>query len=62
MVQVPVGRLGGLEGVHADVVKRLVVDTESLVRVFHELVDGQGGVVRLNHRVGNLNEGRSDHD
>lgn len=43
----------------ADVVERLVVYAEGLVRVLHQLVDGEGGVVGLHHRVGHL--GRGDH-
>ena len=41
----------------ADVVERLVVDAEGLVRVLHQLVDGERGVVGLHHRVGHLGRG-----
>jgi hypothetical protein len=42
----------------------LVIDTEGLVGVLNELVDGEGGVVRLNNGVGNLgrrNDGEGGH-
>ena len=51
MVEVAVGRIVQLEGLEADIVECLVVDAERLVRVFHQLVDGEGGVVGLHHRV-----------
>ena len=35
----------------ADVVERLVVDTEGLVSVLDQLVDGEGGVVGFHHGV-----------
>lgn len=73
VVQVTVGRLGELEGTHANVVESLilsvffmsvfprvsylVIDTESLVRVLNKLVNGEGSVVRLNNGVGDLGGG-----
>lgn len=54
MVQVGIRRAGDLQGVHANVVERLVVDTVGLVRVLDQLVDGQGGVVRLDDGVRDL--------
>jgi hypothetical protein len=54
VVEVSVGGDGELEGPEADVVERLVIDTERLVRVLDELVDGEGGVVGLNDGVGDL--------
>lgn len=57
VVQVAVGGGRELEGTETDVVQRLVVDTEGLVRVLNELVDGEGGVVGLNDGVGNLGRG-----
>ena len=59
VVQVAVGRRGELERAEADVVKRLVVEGEALVGVFHQLVHGQRGVVGLNDGVGHLG-GRDD--
>ena len=35
------------EGPEADVVERLVVNAESLVRILRKLVDGEGGIVGL---------------
>lgn len=54
VVKITVGGSGELESSEANVVKSLVVDTESSVRVLNELVDGEGGVVRLNDGVGDL--------
>ena len=70
VVQVAVGRVSQLQGSgtndqfriifttrlqpEADVVERLVVDTECLVSVLHQLVDREGGVVGLYHRVRHL--------
>lgn len=64
VVQVTVRGVGELEGAHADVVQSLVVNTEGLVGVLNELMDGEGGVVRLNDGVRNLgrgNNGESGH-
>ena len=54
VVQVPVGRSRQLQRAEADVVERLVVDAEGLVRVLDELVDREHAVVRLHHRVRHL--------
>lgn len=64
VVQVTVGGVVQLEGPHANVVQSLVVNTEGLVRVLNELVDGQGGVVRLNNGIrdlGGRHNGESGH-
>jgi hypothetical protein len=47
---------GGLEfkGSVTDVVKGFVVDTECLVRVLNQLMNGESGVVRLDDGVGDL--------
>ena len=57
VVQVTVRGVGELEGAHADVIQSLVVDTEGLVGVLNELVDGKSGVVRLNNGIGDLGGG-----
>ena len=54
VVQVSVRRRRELEGSEADVVERLVVDTEGRVRVLNELVDRERRVVRLDNGVGHL--------
>ena len=38
----------------ADVVESLVIDAVGLICVLHQLVDGEGGVVRLHHSVRDL--------
>lgn len=47
MVQVAIGGRGEFQGSEANIVEGLIVDTEGFVGVFDQLVDGQGGVVRL---------------
>ncbi|CAA6662650.1 unnamed protein product [Spirodela intermedia] len=42
--------VGELEGPEADVVEGLIVEDHALVGILDELVDGEGGVVRLHHR------------
>ena len=54
VVQVPVVRVLELQGAEADVVQSFVVNAEGLVGVLDELVDGERGVVRLDHGVGHL--------
>ncbi len=54
VVEIAVRRVRQLQGAHADVVESLVVDAEGLVRVLHQLVDRQRGVVGLHHRVRHL--------
>jgi len=51
MVQVTVGWGGELQGSEANIVESLVIDTVGLVGVLNELVDGEGGVVRLDDGV-----------
>lgn len=57
VVEVPVGGRGELQRAEADVVEGLVVDAEGLIRVLQELVDRQGGVVRLDYGVGHFGGG-----
>ena len=54
VVQVTVRWRGELERAEANVVERLVIDTEGLVRVLDELVNGERRVVRLNDGVRHL--------
>merc|ERR1719267_137071 len=64
VVEVTVGRGGELEGTEADVVQGLVVKTHALVGVLDELVDREGGVVRLDNSVGHLrgwHDGEGEH-
>ena len=57
MVEVTVRGRREFERTEADVVERLVVNAERLVRVLDELVNGEGRVVRLNDGVGDLRRG-----
>jgi len=54
VVQVAVSWGGELQGSEANVVQGFVVNDHDFVGVLHELMDGEGGVVRLNDGVGNL--------
>ena len=59
VVQVSVGGSGQLQGAEADIVQSLVIQSEALIGVLHQLVHRQGGVVGLHHGVRHL--GRGDH-
>ena len=59
VVEVTVRGRGELERTEADVVERLVVNAERLVRVLDELVNGEGRVVRLNDGVRHLRRGNN---
>merc|ERR1711939_956308 len=64
VVEVTVGWGGELEGTEADVVQSLVVKAHALVGVLDQLVDREGGVVRLDHSVGHLwrgHDGEGEH-
>ena len=60
VVQVAIGGSGELESAEADVVERFVVNAKGLVRVLHELVDGESGVVGLDDGVGDLGTGTTE--
>lgn len=57
MVQVTVAGSSEFQGTEADIVQSLVVDTESLIRVLDQLVNGEGGVVRLDNGIRDLFQG-----
>ena len=54
MVEIAVGGCIEFECTEADVVERFIVDTEGLIRVLNELVNGEGGVIWLHNGVGHL--------
>merc|ERR1719389_118021 len=54
VVEVTVRRGGELQRAEADIVQSLVVESEREVRVLDELMDRQGAVVRLDHRITHL--------
>lgn len=56
VVQVTVSRGRELESTQADVIESLIVDTEGLIGVLNELMDGKSGVVRLNDGVRDLQQ------
>ena len=45
MVQIAIGWGCEFQGTETDVIKGLIVDAESLVSVFHKLVNGEGGII-----------------
>ena len=57
MIEVTVCGCGELERAEADVIEGLVVKSEALIRVLHELVHRQCSIVRLDHGVGHLGRG-----
>lgn len=61
LIQISVYGSVKLQGPEANVVKSFVIDTESLVRVLDKLMNGEGGIVRLNDGVRNLREKGSEH-
>ena len=54
MVQISVGGGGELESSEADIIKGFVINDLDLIGVLNKLMDGEGGVVRLNDGVGDL--------
>lgn len=42
----------------ADIIKCLIVEYHTFISILNELVDGKGGVVRLNYSVRDLGEGK----
>jgi hypothetical protein len=65
MVQITVGGGGELKGSEANIVEGFVINNLDDIGVFNELMDGEGGVVRLNDGVGDLGggeDGESFHD
>ena len=57
VVEIAVGGGGELQCPEADIVESLVIDTEGLIRVLDELMNGKGGVVGLDDGIGNLRRG-----
>ena len=48
MVKIAIGRRRELECAEVNIVKSLVINTESFIRVLHELVNRERGIVGLN--------------
>jgi len=65
MVEITIGGGGELESSEADIVEGLVIDNLDFISIFDKLMDGKGGVVRLDNGVGDLGgweDGESLHD
>lgn len=65
VVQVTVRGGGELEGTEADIVEGFVIEAHHFIGVLHQLVDGKGGVVGLDHGIGHLgggHDGEGEHD
>jgi hypothetical protein len=54
VIEVTVTWARELNSTHADVVECLVVDTEGLIGVLDELMDGEGGIVGFENGVRNF--------
>merc|ERR1712100_734021 len=64
MVKITVGGGGELEGSEADIVEGFVINAHDLIGVLDELMDREGGVVRLNDGIrdlGGRHDGEGDH-
>ena len=65
MVQITICWGSELKGSEADVVQGFIIDTISFIRVFNQLMDGEGGIVRLDDRIGDFwrgDNGKGVHD
>ena len=51
MVKIAKGWLSELQCAEADVIEGLVVKDDSLVGVLDQLVEGEGGIVRLHNHI-----------
>ena len=56
MVQITIGRSGEFQGTETDVIKSLIVNAESLISVFHKLVNGEGGIIGFHNSVTDLDK------
>jgi hypothetical protein len=54
VVEISVRWVGELEGSHTNIVECLVIDTEGLIRVFNQLMNGEGSVVGLDNCIRDL--------
>lgn len=54
MIQIAISGRRELQRAEADVIKRLVVNAERLIRVLHQLVYGERRIVRLHDGIGHL--------
>ena len=54
MVEVAICGSSQLQSTEADIVERLIVNAKGLIGVLDELMHRKGGIVRLDHSVGDL--------
>jgi hypothetical protein len=59
LVEFTITRVGELESAEANVIQSLVVNAESSITVFNQLVDRENSVIRFNDSVGNLGGGNN---
>jgi hypothetical protein len=57
MVKITIGWGGKLKSSEADIIKSFIINAHNLIGVLNELMDGEGGVVRLNNGIGDLGRG-----
>ena len=55
MVQISICRGGQFQGTETNVIESFVVNAESFVSVFYQLVNGECSIIRLDHGVTDLN-------
>ncbi len=56
MIQVTISGGSKLESSEANVIESLIVNAKCFISVLHELMDGEGSIVRLHNSVRNLNK------
>ena len=56
MVQIAIGWGCEFQGTETDVIKGLIIDAESLISVFHKLVNGEGGIIGFHNSVTDLDK------
>ena len=54
MVQISICRGGQFQGTETNVIESFVVNAESFVSVFYQLVNGECSIIRLDHGVTDL--------
>lgn len=51
MIQVSISRRSQLQSSETDVIESFIVNAEGLIRIFHQLVDRQSGIVGLHNCI-----------
>ena len=51
MVKIAISRGGKLQSAEVNIVKRLIINAECLIRIFHELVNGKRSIIGLENII-----------